>query len=138
MKDYYLLAVIMLCTLTVSSQTLKGDTLTLEDGLTYWKGMEVQVGVGTDEPAGKYKSLYIGSKWTAKNNLNADWKNRKMKVAGFQNVTMNRGYGPIDQYILVLNAGKKIKVFCDIEEAQSNGEIVENREGTVGPPPGEN
>jgi hypothetical protein len=135
MKYYYLLTVIMLYSLTVTSQTLKEDTLTLEDGLTYWKGMEIQVGIGTDQPTGKYKSLYIGSKWSAKNNLSADWKKRKLKVIGFQNVTMNRGYGPIDQYILVLDAGKRIKVFCDIEEAQGNGEIVEKREGSIGPPP---
>jgi hypothetical protein len=138
MKVYFLLTAIMLSGLFVAGQTLKRDTLTLEDGLTYWKGMEIQVGVGTDQSTRNYKSLYIGSKWTDKKNLTVDWNKRKLKVTGFQHVKMDRGYGPIDQYVLVMNAGKKIKVFCDIEEAQSNGEIVEIREGTIGPPPAAN
>ena len=125
----------MLCGFTVTAQTLKRDTLTLEDGLTYWKGMDIQIGIGTDQFTKNYKSLYIGTKWTGKKNLKADWNKRKLKVEGFQMATMNRGYGPIDQYILVLDAGNKVKVFCDIEEAQSNGEIVEKREGSIEPPP---
>jgi hypothetical protein len=138
MKVYFLLAAIILYSLAVTGQTMKRDTLTLEDGLTYWKGMEIQVGVGTDRSTKNYKDLYVGSKWSAKKNLTADWTGRKLKVVGFQKVTMNLGYGPIDQYILVLDAGNKMKVLCNIEEAQSNGEIVEKREGTIDPPPAVN
>lgn len=105
-------------------QTSKRNSLTLEDGLSYWKGMEIQVGVGTEQSTRNYKTLYIGTKWIAKNNLTAEWNKRKLKVAGFQKVTMDSGYGSIDQYILIRSASNKLKVFCDIEEAQSNGEIV--------------
>lgn len=135
MRVCFLLITILLGGLIVSGQILKRDTLILEDGLSYWKGMEIQVGVGTDQSTRNYKTLYIGTKWAAKNNLTAEWTRRKLKVSGFLKVTMDRGYGPIDQYILVMNAGNKKKVYCDIEEAQSNGEIVEKREPTIGPPP---
>jgi hypothetical protein len=116
---------LLISTCCFSQTRISGDTLYLANGLTFVEGEDLHLGMGSNASTKGFNFVYTSPfALSGQTFLGSNWANMKMKIKNFKKYG-NRRTG--DKFYIVLGGGNIVNYWCEIEQALTTGEVIDDR-----------
>ncbi len=110
---------------TPATTRISHDTLYLANGLTFVVGDDLHFGLGSNAATKGFNFVYTSPmSLSGQLFLDAGWAGRKMKIKNFKKLGTRRTG---DKFYIILGGGNIVNYWCEIDQALSQGEVVDDR-----------